>query len=863
MPSSTKPTVGLLFDVQALNQQNEIARKQSQKHSKQVKADELHQEQIDKAQTAVKKKTINQKDLLSKRKAAQEAMKSVASKAASIRHEKALKASEEKSIKESEIFESELEILESNPALKDTGLEELILLAKGSDSTFSEADLEAMTSTLMKDLGALRAKVQTGEVKEMEIDLDNPKGILDQLFDPENLIDSKATLEELETAKADAKLLSRMFRKTMVAAYPDIQIALAKALAQEGIDLTNPDHNPYALNEQGELINQDPQPLFAGSLLDSKYFKDATNPNAKVSIDQSIFASVFRAIEINELLQKLGIDADLVSSKVQNEMSKELIEETDAQFKKNADAIAKSHKQDCLQKTMRIVGDVVGALFIVTGLPVIGIPIILASEGVIKTMIEKMAKAFGMPEYAIQTMVMVLTAILAAPLLAAPGGWAAYMGVLLFVAGLVGWIENTVGAIATGQLDPEKFPEWVAWAAMGIEIGLSLVTVANAIKGVMSAVGKGLMAAGRSALNGARAVGSGISTWGAATVTAIRSASTISGKIAQILAQIGKGLAQIGQSTVNAVADVVAYVAKLIRQAYRYVVDSVKSFVKEMRTLASGKAVGNVGANGASMNGQGAVSGTGQQGASAANAASTTAGSSTPAAASSTASQQAANVSPNAQTASQTQALNAQAQSAHASHAVSASIGNAPAALAQVSQSNFVMKGLETVYTKVQQMLGDLADMVEQLTKKLLEKLVKLQDILSGGAADASQLTAALRGGTSVSERAQRIYNCIAKLIKIGRKMAKWLQLVAEGAQSGLSIEMAKVQREMGEILKEAAELSGEITIFEQFISSYKATIESLRESREQHGEDSAEQLEHLSAIFTSERRSNNLLMSA
>ena len=67
----------------------------------------------------------------------------------------------------------------------------------------------------------------------------------------------------------------------------------------------------------------------------------------------------------------------------------------------------------------------------------------------------------------------------------------------------------------------------------------------------------------------------------------------------------------------------------------------------------------------------------------------------------------------------------------------------------------------------------------------------------------------------------------------------------------------------MGEILKEAAELSGEITIFEQFISSYKATIESLRESREQHGEDSAEQLEHLSAIFTSERRSNNLLMSA
>jgi hypothetical protein len=894
MPS-TKPTVGLLFDIQALQRQNEVNRKQTQKRRIEAKKEEFLQEQANKVESKIKRKNSKGKDLISRRRAAQLAQ---AKRAAKMCFKKAGISEEAEEIevigKDLNVDEAE-ETTKTNAGKETNGAEKTLKendKAEQTKNVFADLDPEAIAK-LTSDISNIHNKAALENWPELELDLSPGKSVLDQLLDPKNLVDSTATAEELAEAKSVAKLMSRFARQAIKSSLPTILDGAAKGLAEEGIDLTDSEMNPYLLDDAGELINPDAKPIFAGKKLESEYFQapNQASPDAKVSIDHSIFASIFKAIEINQLLQELGIKSEVVANKVQNEMGKELLEEAEAQYKKNAEQIKKAKKQECMANTLRILGDVVGALFIYIGFSWIGVPIILASEGKIKEMITAMAKAFGVPEYVIQSIIVGMAVAVASALTIAsiwiPG---ANVGVIamswsmvIMVAGMVGWFETTIGAMATGQFDSKKFPSWVTWAAMGVEIGLSLITMYQSIISAMRSAGNAIMNLPKTlsslstrmstwgaqlsvkwaSFGGLSGIGRGVVSAGRSAVSALKSVSAA--------AAIGK----IGSAAKSAVRSVTSYVTTKFSQFVNYVKQAAKNFSDKMSQIISRMGTsGSSSGGGAAGGGQGSAVGSGSvSGARSGGVPTTSARASAPSPVVGqgvggggvpTSSTSVGGVP--SETASLARSSKEASEAAKVVDATQGAKGavNTPNSVSTPSQGVEMTHKMEKgVLTKLQEILQKLGEKIETLMKKLIEKLLKLKDWLAGADSAASQLAGAMKGAASVADRAEKIFNAIKRLIRLSQKLAKWLLLAAQGAQAVVQIEMGKIQLEMAEVLEEAAELAGEITLIQQFLRSINVSIRSLQQSKKQYSQDSADQIEKLGSILTSQRRSENLLMSA
>lgn len=897
MPS-TRPTVGLLFDVEALQRQNEVSRKQAHKRRIEAKKEEILQEQANLAESKVKRKNSRGKDLISRRKAAQLAQMSRAAKMTFKKTgalEKSQVAHKDLTLDETEELAKTTSGKEANEA-KKTSKENELNKAEQSKNIFADVDPELMAK-VVSDISDIQDRAKVENWPELDLDLSPGKSVLDQLLNPKNLVGSTATAEELKEAKSMAKLISRFARQTMRSSLPTMLDAAAKALAKKGIDLTDPEMNPYRLNDEGKLINPDPKPLFVGKKLESNYFQvpNQANPDAKISIDHSIFASVFKAIEINQLLQELGIKSEIVAAKVQKEMSEELIQESKEQYEKNAEQIRKSKEQDCASEALRIFGDVVGALFIYIGMPYIGVPIILASEGKIKEMISAMAKAFGVPEYVIQSIITAIAVTIAIVVTVAsspvPGANAAVTtmawSMAIMVAGMVGWFETTVGAIATGQLNPEKFPGWVIWAAMGIEISLSLIVMYKSIISAARAVKEAVMNIPKAISN----LGTKMTNWGTQISTRWAAAGGLNGMRASAVAGF-KGavtslksfsaaatLGKLGNAAKSTLSSVTSNVSSKFEQFSNYVSKLAQSFEKRVTQVAQ-KVASNAGSGG-QIGGQGG-----------------SVGSSSVSGVSSSVSTNSTTASVSSSAAGQSSASGSSAASSSASSgAVSATSGGANGPPAQVRENlqnmaeqvvkqtdqtkgisiaavnpsasspagavDAAVKVEKGVLTKLQEVLSKLQEKLKDLILKLLEKLLKLKDWAMGAESAASHAAGAAKGAASTAERAEKLFNSIKRLIRLSQSVAKWLLLAAQGAQAAVQIEMGRIQLEMAEILEEAAELAGEITFIQQFLKSINLSISSLQESKKEYAQDSADQIEQLGSILISQRRNENLLMSA
>lgn len=943
---ASKANIGLLFDVQALAAQNEVNRKQTEKRRRQVKADEQLQEVADKTASKVKKQKANSKDLISRRRASQMAMSKLSAKNAAKKAAKSedlvkseneaeqsatqteketntekkvdvktkttmeaegKEANIEKAAETTELVEAKpaqkaetaetTELAEAKPAQKAES-EEAVEAVKGENNFFSEEEIQS-AKNVFKDINNLQQKMAAEGKQEYVLDFDaSTKDIIDDMFKPENLIGCEASEEELAAVKKEVLENSRLCRRIATATLPYVEVAAKQEVASMGIDLTDPKQNPYLKDKDGNLVNANPVPYFAGTSLKSKYFSvreedeteetdEKSSSEERKDIDQSMFACIFRSIEMNQLLHELGIKTEISQGRIQKLTSKDLVKEAQKQFKKTADEIEKAKKQEKCNKIMKIVG-IVFAVILTPIAPAIGIPLLLASTGALDKMITLMAKAFGVPEYVIQSIIAVAALIIATvvSIICPPAAPMAF-GYAIFIAGLTGWIENTIGVIATGQTDPEKFPEWVAWAAIGVEIGLSLATAGSGIVNSIRSMGTGLMKVGLAGAKVGAKVGlvssRTVATIGARVATrtatqAARIAATSATKTARVAAKAASTAARQASKAAAVAAKAAksgltaeakaasalakeaskvaeAAAAKAVEAASKASTAATKAATASVKASTQVSSKVSLSSNQISKAVESAVN-TATQGARSAASAATSSvqGISTTAAISSG-------------TTANTAAIRSEISSIEKSLASikdSKALAGIPAQGIATSSSSASTRAstlakTASTQTKFERMMEKAQQIIEKYIKKLLAKIYSAK----GAASDASALASMAKGASSASKKAERAYQILVKLMRLSKQFARWMQLAHQGATAVAQIEMARMKQEIGDLLEEAAQITGEIHLLEQFLSTFGMAVKSTQEQKKQYAQDSAEAVQTLGEVIAIQRRANTMLMSA
>lgn len=931
---ASKANIGLLFDVQALTAQNEVNRKQTDKRRRQVKIAEQLQEVADKAVSKVKQQKAHSKDLISRRRASQMAMnmlsaKNAAQKAAKM--EELIKKQNEFEGEKVEVEETTTEVgkelnteknaetktskeansektnapkaetttqktetaktAEAKP-VKEVEVEEFVEAIKGVNNFFSEEEIQS-AKNVFKDINELQEKMAAQGKEEYVMDMDaSTKDIIDDIFKPENLLDCTASEAELAETKKEVLENARYFRQIAKVIFPKVEVAARQEVAKMGIDLTDPKQNPYLKDKDGNLVNINPVPYFAGTSLNSKYFsvreedeteeaEEKPSSGERKDIDQAIFACVFRSIEMNQLLHELGIKTQISQGRIQKTISKDLVEEAQKQYKKTIDQIEKAKEQEECAKIMKIVG-IVFAVILTPIAPAIGIPLLLASTGALDKMITALANALGIPEYVIQSIIAIAALIIATvvSIICPPAAPMAF-GYAIFIAGLVGWIESTIGVIATGQTDPEKFPEWVGWAAMGVEIGLSLLTMGSGIMNSVRSIGTGLMKVGLAGAKVGARVGlvssKTVASLGARVATrvatqAARSAASAATKTAATAAkQASKAASAASKAAKAGLAAESKAAARVAREASR-VADAASAKAVEAATKAARSAAQ---ASSQSLNpaqiGQAvesAVQSATQGAKAAASAARASAeGASTVASAAGRAAGQGSATAVSSGMSTNTAAIRSEIASIEKSVAQlkdAKSLAGAPIQGVSTSSSSSSSRASSlarqaSVQTKFEKALEEAQQIIEKYIKKLLAKIYSAK----GAATDAAGLASMARGAETASRKAERAYQILVKLMRLSKQFARWMQLAHQGATAAAQIEMARMKMEIGDLLEEAAKITGEMHFLEQFLSTFGMAIKSTQEQKKQYAQDSADAVQTLGEIIATQRRANSMLMSA
>ncbi|MCH9631988.1 MAG: hypothetical protein S4CHLAM6_03110 [Chlamydiae bacterium] len=820
--SSSQSSIGLLFDVQALNRLNESQRKQDEKRKHQVKSDEISLQQSDKEDDKLKKKRSDGKDIISRRRNVARAMSKRASKNG--------KSSKKSKTQDTPVIAKKTKTAASaktGKASKPSKTSKGKNAGKsGRKNAFNEAQIKGL-GLIFNQHTKIQLRAQAEEWPELKLDL--KKNVLDQILDRKNLKDCKLTDKQLEKAKHKARGYSRAFRKIGMKAWKPALNTVAKGYAKHGVDITNPEHK--------------------------------SNPD----IDQSIFASILDSIEVNQLLQKLGIKTEIVEMDVQDEMGKEMLSDSKKVYSKNADAIKESHDHSCKAETLKILGDVFGAILCASGLPQFGIPMILAANGDIQKMIAAVAKFMNIPPYVVQSIIVTITLIIAITVAIASEGTCTGLCVaaVLFVAGMTGWLTNTVGAIATGQFDPSKFPGWVCWAVMGINIGMILLTCGDSLTNLVRSVGSALSA-------GAAMAADGISS---AASSAMEYISSVFGDTESLASDVGvemdeslslgddgaieEGSASEGGEPTSAKTPVPAAAQASASDVVEPAAGAIPGDPSASVSMVASETPASVAITMSESGGAQAVDETAQGVAALEDPVAvepTTTGAAQAEVSPTTAN--AAAVRTSFTEIAQDMALDGEEDSSQAITSVSKA--SAPEGTPEATTSE-AEEGTDT-RTMKQKALSAL----RRMFTKMLAKLVKIQrSITSGLSADAAEASAIAKGGESAAQTAENITKSIARVMRMLQKISRWMMLLDQGAQAIVEFEIARNDDDLAATLKEIAQLTGETELVEQFVSTFNMAIKATKQGESQHAKDSASEFELLGAVVSTQRRNNNMLMSA
>lgn len=786
--SESQVNPALIFDIQALTQINEASRKEMEKRQDEIRtnnatADEVLQEEIDQEAAAQ-----DSKAQISKQDQIKDVIKSLPAQAGKMSKNSKKTATDQ-----------------TSKANADT-----------AKSALNAKQTKALVGTLI-DYTNIKGTIKASGMPEMELDLDNGR-VLDQILDRKNLMGCKATDAQLKQAKAQAKRMARTIRHSLKAALPSVSVAAAKVYAQNGVDVSAPEPS------------------------------SAANPNApsakNPSTDSAIISAMLAALNMNELLQKLGINAEIDELSFEHDMSANLVAEAQKQFQANVDKIQAAKHKSCLSKALTIIGDVVGALFCWMGCPMIGVPIILAANGIFAKGIAALAKAMGVSDYVVQSIIMALTVLALVIANAATAGALTPMmavTIALFVAGLVGWIDTTLGEIATHSDDPSKWPSWVTWASLGINIGVGLLSMGESVLSLIRTMGQMMSKL------------AGFITQNAGEL--LDSMMSSSASLTDSAEAVGTEMSEIGQPS-----------------SARPVSEIAETNIDEA-TNANTSSTGSVqgAAEGASGSGQAASASSAPGEASAAEgangngAAQGSSGNGTPTQASSS-----ARVSPaNAQEA---QTVNSSAARAGMGQEMAMTSGqednestmvDAIGASGRADAPEAYSKSAKAESTEEGATEKKLS-FLQKALRSMLEKLMNMQRALGGALQDdASELAGMLKGAETTAEKADRIAQLIERMIMLSQKVGRWLLLGSQGAQSAVQFEMAECDKELASIIKEAADATAEVTLYEQFVATFNMAISTTEDNEQEYATDMSDELKLVGDIISAQRRNNNMLMTA
>lgn len=353
----------------------------------------------------------------------------------------------------------------------------------------------------------------------------NGKDILDTLLDPKYLVGCTLTEQELKALKQKVSKRARLIRKISVHSMPMAVASLRRA----GLG-----------HELGSWGNQ-----FPSSSNDK-------NENA----NSAIFEALAESLELTGLLQKLGIQTDILETTCQAATATEELAEAKTQATDNMNDLHDNLNRSACQQIIQIFSYVAAFILIAIGQPEAGILMIASASGLLQMVLEKLADAMGISQLGLKSLIMAITIIIAIvsanPAVMGEDAISALsaFGNTMLVAGSIGFVQDFLGFCATGQNDPSQFPSWVAWAALGINIAASLPDI---VIGGYQLIAKGMAKlAGRAA--DAAAASAAAAEAAAATAKAASNAAEEAGNSAVRAARAINGEAERDvEEAVNAV----------------------------------------------------------------------------------------------------------------------------------------------------------------------------------------------------------------------------------------------------------------------------------------------------------------------
>ncbi len=365
-------------------------------------------------------------------------------------------------------FSDELEDLEflENP-------EELDETSETNETTTSQSG-KAKTTTKTKGSKLVQdhmAKLSPKDKKEYLAKLlnGNSKEILDTLINPKYMIGCTMTPEELLLLRKQIQKKARFLRGVIGKSIPE-GLRVVRELGYGG--------------GLGALGGDD-----------SGLGQGAPKPSSDESPNSAILESMEAALDLTSLLEQLGVKSNILETNIESTTATEQVKESEAISKKNLDSIEKNaHRSECA-KVIKILSYVAAAILCLVGQPEAGLLIIATTSGLMALVLTQLAHLLGVSEFGLKCMIMITTLIIsiisANP--AVMGDEAESLltsfGRMMIVSATIGFTTDLLGVIATGHTDSDDYPAWVNYAAMGINFAAMLPEIGL---GIYRGVSRGL-----------------------------------------------------------------------------------------------------------------------------------------------------------------------------------------------------------------------------------------------------------------------------------------------------------------------------------------------------------------------------------
>lgn len=305
--------------------------------------------------------------------------------------------------------------------------------------------------------------------------------------------------------------------------------------------------------------------------------------------NQAIFAAMAAALDLDSLLQELGIHTDITVTNVQNVTATEEAKEAKAQAEHNIHEIKRNERRAKCAKVIKIFSYIAAFILIMVGQPEAGTMMFLSASGALDYIIKELAKHIpGMTEVGLKSLIVALT-IIVAVCMANPtimgddaiSAMSAFGGTML-VAGSIGFFQDALGYCATdGGRDPSKYPAWTTWTALAISMiptamdmgSFAYTMIAKSLANSAARVAEGAetaMISAEAAAQAAKAAVSGAEEAEVAGVTASRAAAEAGEQLEEEAARsAGRLAARFGQSAAAGVDTVTTASSEAATSAVR------------------------------------------------------------------------------------------------------------------------------------------------------------------------------------------------------------------------------------------------------------------------------------------------------